>query len=123
MIDILDELKEGSTEIGPIYKKCVEMWSEILDDASGLSVSDLAERLHLAFQIRIEQACGRNRRLGKTVMAVSGFHYLYDSGVGFGDNYQLAQNLLQAFDKSMVSIEVKFIAKHVAAEEFGLKLA
>ena len=41
MIAILEELKKGSTEIGPIYENCVEMWSEVLDDAQDLPVDDL----------------------------------------------------------------------------------
>ena len=114
MIAILGELKKGSTEIGPIYKNCVEMWSEVLDDAQDLSVSDLAERLG-NFQMRIEIACSMNRFLGKTIMAVSGFDYLYDKHAGFEDNYQLAEKLLQAFGQSMVSLEVKSMAKSAAA--------
>lgn len=112
MIAILEELKKGSTEIGPIYENCVEMWSEVLDDAQDLSVDDLAEKLSFDFQQRIERACG-NRNLGKTIMAVSGFHYLCDEH-GIGDNSQLAKKLLQAFGQSMVSNEVKSRAKRAA---------
>lgn len=117
MIAILEELKKGSTEIRPIYKSCVEMWSEVLDDAQDLSVEDLAERISLDLQRRMEHACGkqnlRKKNLGKTIMAFSGFHYLCDEH-GIGNNSQLAERLLQAFDHSGVSSEVKARAKRAA---------
>ena len=114
MIAMLQELKRGSTKLGPTYKKCVEIWSEVLDDAHDLSVEDLAERLG-SFQRRIENTCGTNRYLGKTIMAVSGFDYLYDEQAGFEDNLSLAAKLLKAFEQSMVSVEVKLMAKRAAA--------
>ena len=112
MIEILEELKKGSTEIGPIYKSCVEMWSEVLDGAQDLSVEDLAERFSFDLQHRMEHACGK-RDLGKTIMAFSGFHYLCDEH-GIESNSQLAEKLLQAFDHSEVSSEVKARAKRAA---------
>ena len=112
MIAILEELKKGSTEIGPIYKSCVEMWSEVLDDAQDLSVEDLAERISFVLRRRMELACGK-RDLGKTIMAFSGFHYLCDEH-GIGNNSQLAEKLLQAFDHSDVSSQVKTRAKRAA---------
>ena len=115
MLAILEELKKGSTSIGPIYENCFNMWPEVLDDAQDLSVDDLAEKLSFDFQRRIECACG-SRDLGKTIMAVSGLHYLCGKH-GIGGNSQLAKKLLQAFDQSKVSIEVKYRAK-CAAELF-----
>ena len=117
MLEILEELKKGSTEIGPNYQKCVEMWSEVLNDASELSVSELAERL--TFQLQMEQICG-GRLLGKTVMAVSGFHYLHDREAGFRDP-QLAEKLLQAFGRSGVSIEVNWMVQNIVAKMFHIK--
>jgi len=106
MLAILESLKDGSTEIGPMYKKCVEMWSDILDDAENLTVDELGERLG-HFQMKIEIACGIDRYLGKSIMAVSGFSYLYDGKKGFNDKREMAEKLYHAFDHSMVSIEVK----------------
>ena len=115
MIEILDELKSGSTQIGPIYKKCVELWSDVLDDAEDLPVEDLAERLHPQQQ-EIEHVCralGGGIGLAKTITAVSGFSYLYDKRTGFSENSTLDRKLLQAFDNSYssVAVEVKSQAR------------
>ena len=115
MIQILEQLKRGSTEIGPIYKKCVEMWSDVLDDAEGLPVDDLAERLYRQ-QKKIEDVCrplAGSIQLGKTITAVSGFSYLHDKYHGFSENSTLHRKLLQAFDnaKSSVAAEVKYDAR------------
>ena len=116
MIDILEELREGSTEIGPNYKKCFEMWSEVLDDASDLSVSQLAQRVSFfRLQYKIEQICG-GRSLGKTVTAISGFHYLNDREA----DPQLKKKLLQAFEESDVSIEVKLIVEKFVPKLFHI---
>lgn len=104
---ILEELKQGSTEIGPLYKRCVAMWSAVLDDADGISVDELAERLS-GLQTDMEIACDWNRALAKSIMAFSGFSYLYDYQGGFENNEALARKLQDAFEKSHVSLEVKF---------------
>ena len=115
MIEILEELKRGSTEIGPIYKECVEMWSDVLDDAEDLPVEDLAERLY-SQQKKIEDVCRHlsgGIQLGKKITAVSGFSYLHDKYHGFSENSTLHQKLLQAFDnpRSCVAQEVKYGAR------------
>ena len=115
MIEILEQLKRGSTEIGPIYKKCVEMWSDVLDDAEDLPVGDLAEKLYRQ-QKKIENVCcplAGGIQLGKTITAVSGFSYLYDKCHGFSENSTRHTKLLQAFDnpKSSVAQEVKYRAR------------
>ena len=118
MIAILDELKEGSTKIGPSYQKCYEMWADVLVDAHELSIEELA--LRLDFQLKMERLCGRVF-LGKTVMAVSGFHYLYSRDDASGGE-QLAEKLLKAFHICGVSIEVTSVARRVAKDMFNITL-
>ncbi len=118
MIAILEKLKAGSTEIGPIYKNCVALWKDVLTGADTLNDQALADKLKL-LQMKIERACNDNSVLGKAIIACSGFSYLYDDKKGFEDNLRLADKLKRAFELSGVSIEVKSMAAE-AAKLFGL---
>ena len=115
MTEILDELKRGSTQIGPIFKECVEMWAELLDDADNLTVEELAAKL-LPMQKRIEVSCNHKIRLGKAITAVSGFAYLDEDVDRFDNTGETAEKLYQAFGNSMVAQEVKY------AVEIAVKL-
>lgn len=111
VIAIFEELKHGSSETGPLYRRCVRLWVDVLHDANHIRAEDLAERLS-ELQPLIEAEC--DGALGKAIMAVSGFSYLCNEHTGFEDNKGIAEKLLRAFELSYVSSEVKVWAKDAA---------
>ena len=118
MISILNELAKNDSNIPSVYQQCIELWSEVLDHANECSVDDLADNLW-CLQRKIECICNLDRDLGKSLMAITGFHYLYDDFIGYDHNSDVAIKLADAIEKSKVSVEVKVRAMK-AAKEFGL---
>jgi hypothetical protein len=118
MQTILEALKLGDANVLESFVEAEKLWTDILSDIDGLSIEDLAEKLHLA-QSSFERACGE-RHLGKMVMGWSAFPHFYTCESGFEDRGPSAYKLLQAFNSSFCSVEVKHAARE-AAEMYGVK--
>jgi hypothetical protein len=113
MIGIIDELKTGNHQIVNFFVEAENLWKGILINIDSIEVTDLADTLSKS-QYKFEGACNRNRRLGKRVMAWSGFAHFYTCQNGFDDNGARAFKLAQAFSKSSCSLEVKGAARNAA---------
>lgn len=97
MNHIFTKLMEGSREVGPSYKACMESWMEALDSCDG-SVEDLRGRIR-SLQTQCEQICG-DIYLGKVLTPYAGFCACREKGFD-------PLVLLEAFQRSMVASEVK----------------
>ena len=114
MQGILNELKEGNTDIPRFFAQAEELWAELLEDVDHISIADLAERLSVN-QSRFEAICGQ-RYMGKKVMGLSGIPHFYSKGDGWKDgDGRRAYKLHQAFAESLCSSEVKNAAREAAA--------
>ena len=58
--------------------------------------------------------------LAKSIMPITCLSSLYDPLQGFGDNAQLARDIVKAFEQSPVSLEVKGGALRAAKEIYDL---
>ncbi|WP_434025714.1 hypothetical protein [[Pseudomonas] boreopolis] len=117
MQQILEHLKNGNPEITQFFVEAEELWTTLLADIDAVSITDLAERLHVK-QPAFERICD-DRHLGKILMAWSAFPHFYSCEVGFDENGKRAHKLMQAFANSFCSVEVKHAAKD-AAEMYGV---
>jgi hypothetical protein len=72
-------------------------------------------------QTWFERNCGPrdHREIGREVMVASGFGLLYTTRAGFDDRAERARLLYDALQSSFCSIEVKVVARDVAAS-YGL---
>ena len=118
MRDIIEELKNGNTQIVDFFVVAEEKWKDLLHDIRDVEIGTLAKRLQLA-QGDFERICG-SRNLGKTMMPWSGFAHLYSCQVGYEGKGPSAYKLAQAFEASCCSIEVKSEAK-TAANLYGVE--
>ena len=112
---ILDGLKTGDRDIASMWQKLDAQWAEWLARIDDQSVDDLAHELTFN-QTIAERICDGSRSLGKGMYAWTAFAHLYTLQDGIGDNGRKAVKLADAFEKSMVSIEVKYAAKEAAKQ-------
>jgi hypothetical protein len=106
-------LVNGDSNVGEYYRLAVERWKEIWAQPDSGNLARLATRLSNE-QMWFEQKCG-TRWVGQEIMVVSGFGMLYTTAAGFDQNIERARLLYDAFQQSYCSIEVKGIARDVAA--------
>jgi hypothetical protein len=109
----IEKLLKGDPSVARDFAAANAIWPELFEFMKDANVIDWAQWLTNK-QYQFESQCG-GRSDGQEVMAWSGFAYLYSTQVGFEDNYMLADKLREAFERSMVSIEVKGAAKRAAA--------
>lgn len=117
MRQILGELVIGNSSISAYFSEAAEKWEEILSDYPTSDVDELSDELHIQ-QDWFERNCG-GRWLGQEVMVASGIAQFYDSKHGFGDNLDKARNIVEAFERSSCSMEVKGHARELS-EYFDL---
>ncbi len=113
----VERLINRDQNISNYYRVAVERWNEIWSKPDSKDVASLANLLS-SEQVWFEQNCG-DRRVGQEIMVVSGIGMLYSTAAGFDDNFDRAQRLFDAFQRSYCSIEVKGIAREMA-ESYGL---
>lgn len=111
---ILDGIKTGQQDIAGMWQKLDAEWAGWLSRVDDQSVEDLASDL-TTHQMTAERICG-SRSLGKAMYAWTAFAHLYTLQDGIGENGRKAVKLADAFEKSMVSIEVKFAAREAAKQ-------
>lgn len=118
MISVIKGLMEGKS-FGNEFSKAQVFWSKFFEAHSYDDESALTNALGEA-QSGFERALDMNRALAKELMAVTALAHLYNEQEGFGGNRELAQRLVNAFERSMVSLEVKGKVLQVAAKMFWL---
>ncbi|MBC3873489.1 hypothetical protein [Undibacterium flavidum] len=115
----IEKLMAGNANIPEYFVQASKKWEEVLADISSVSEEKLAERLS-NIQFWFEQNCG-GRWDGQEVMVWTAFASIYSTATGYdraARGEAEARKLLNAFTKSMVSLEVKFGAKKAAASYF-----
>lgn len=117
MRQILGELATGNGSIPDYFLEAVEKWEEILSDHPPSNVNELSDELHIQ-QDWFERNCG-GRWLGQEVMVASGIAQFYDSKHGLGQDLDKARKIVEAFERSSCSMEVKGHARELA-EYFDL---
>jgi hypothetical protein len=109
----IELLVTGDPNVQEYYRRAVARWHEIWTRPGAKDLSGLATLLSDE-QFWFEHNCG-GRWVGQEIMAVSGIGMLYTSQAGFDKNADRARLLYDAFQRSYCSIEVKVIARDVAA--------
>lgn len=120
MISVVDHLLHGNERIASQFQSANIFWKDFFEGHKDWSEDELANELG-DVQIMFEWECfGGDRALGKEVMALTCIGSLYDASEGFSDR-AFAKNMVRAFRKSMVSIEVKGIHLDKVEEMYDLK--
>lgn len=120
MITVIKKLLDGETaRLLPQFTRAKAFWEEFLPAHQDDDIKTLAKALSDA-QTTFEITCFDNDRgTAKSVTALTCLATLYDEGDGF-DNRSYAQRLVEAFEQSYVSLEVKGHVLKVAADMFWL---
>ncbi len=118
-LNTLEELLNNNSDILNYYQNAKLLWDEILNNTNDINnTNEIAQELNKN-QLTFESRCG-GRSIGQEIMVYSGFARLYDTASGFSkENKALAKRIINAFEKSTCSVEVKYTAKK-AAEVYGL---
>lgn len=114
----IEKLLNGDTRVVECFSTANEKWPDLFDAKRDEDIESWASWLtdnQIAF---FERQCG-GRDFGQEVMAWSGFGYLYSTQTGFEENAQAAKKLAEAFEHSMVSLEVKSMARDAAKSYLG----
>ena len=117
MRQILGELATGNSSISDYFSEALEKWEGILSEHPPSDVDGLSNELHIQ-QDWFERNCG-GRWLGQEVMVASGIAQFYDSKNGFDDDLDIARKIVEAFERSSCSMEVKGHARELS-EYFDL---
>jgi hypothetical protein len=115
----IELLVNGDPHVGEYYGRAVERWKDIWSRPESRDVVTLATMLSTE-QFWFEKNCG-TRWVGQEIMVISGIGMLYTTRAGFDENVERARLLYDAFQRSYCSIEVKGIARDLAAS-YGLLL-
>jgi hypothetical protein len=112
----IELLVNGNKEVSEYYRSAVARWREIWKRPESKDVTELAELLS-SEQMWFDRNCGPldNPWVGQEIMVVAGFGMLYNTDAGFNGNLGEARLLYDAFQRSYCDIEVKAIARDVAA--------
>jgi hypothetical protein len=110
-------LVNGDKQVIDYYHLAVERWKNVWTRPESSEVVALATLLSTE-QSWFERNCG-GRWVGQEIMVVSGMAMLYTTQAGFDGKADRARLLYDAFQRSYCSIEVKGIARDVAAS-YGL---
>lgn len=107
----IDSLMNNNLEIVNYYQIAKALWQQLYSKTGFAPAELIAEELR-PLQMKFEQQCGGQHR-GQEIMVVSGIARFYALSDGFGDDREHAECLLEAFELSMCSLEVKFAAKKI----------
>lgn len=113
MISAIHELLRGRQRVARRFNKAHMYWKEFHKQHKKDSTDELAKALTNA-QFAIESRFDGDRDMGKSCMAYTCLGATYDEANGFR-NMEYVNRLLQAFDKSMCSMEVKMSIPKVKA--------
>jgi hypothetical protein len=115
MIEIIQRLLAGDTNVVTGFVKCKKFWETFFEEHKADTDDELAAALTDA-QVTVEHIFDSNRALGKQAMPLTCFGSLYDEIHGWNDPPKkvLAKRLANAFQKSLVSLEVKDYARDAA---------
>lgn len=113
MISAIHELLRGRQRVARRFNKAHKLWKEFHKAHKKDSIIELAKALTNA-QFAIESCFDGDSDMGKSCMAYTCLGALYDEANGFR-NMEYANRILQAFDKSMCSMEVKMAIPKVRA--------
>lgn len=111
----IEKLMEGDRSIVSYFVAAKERWAGILADVGSVDVDVLADRL-TGDQNWFERNCG-GRLVGQEIMVIAGFGSIFSTSEGYrrpGLGFPEANKLLQAFHKSVVSVEIKQLADEIA---------
>lgn len=116
----IEMLVQGDPDVGEYYRRAAGRWHEIWERFGTGDRDRLAAALGTE-QMWFERNCGPsgNRWIGQEIMVVCGIGMLYSTRVGFEDKADRGRMLYDAFQRSFCSIEVKGVAREVAAS-YGL---
>ena len=120
MIPAIERLSAGDTSVVGAFVKAKEFWKVFFEAHKREDVDTLAISLSDT-QSAFEQLLDGDRYLAKSIMAVTCLASLYDEMNGFGENEDLAHRIVDAFRKSVVSLEVKYSALDCAETMYHLK--
>lgn len=112
----IEKLMANEEPVGEYFVAAKQKWADMLADITEVSVAELADRL-TSEQSWFERHCG-GRWDGYEVMVWSGFGSIYDVTLGYerdGLGRAEAVKLAEAFASCMCSVEIKGIARDVAA--------
>lgn len=109
----IERILSGDDSIASNFASAKRFFEELFGPKRDESVEDWAQWLSQKQHV-FELHCG-GRYEGQEVMAWTGFGMLYSTDVGFEENQELATKLADAFERSMVSLEVKGHAKEAVA--------
>jgi hypothetical protein len=118
MISVIKSLMDGDESIVSKFQTTQKFWEKFFESADTSTTESLAKALSDA-QSDLEMKLDMNRALAKEIMPYTCLAYLYDERDGFEDR-ALARQVVKAFQKSMVSLEVKSYAED-AQVIFNLK--
>jgi hypothetical protein len=107
-----DRLIKGENEIILYYNKAVSLWMDIRNSHAFVSADKLAEELSKQQPV-FERECG-GKNLGMEIMAMVGIGQFFSAETGFESTLNDALLVLNAFEKSYCSIEVKLSAEKAA---------
>ena len=113
MISAIHELLRGRQRVARRFNKAHMFWKEFHKAHKSDSIDELAKALSSA-QFAIEARFDSDRDMGKSCMVYTCLGTLYDEANGFRDMARV-NKILQAFDKSMCSMEVKMSIPKVKA--------
>ncbi len=109
---------DGEPKVVEHFKMSKAFWAKFFEANRNADVAALAHALGDA-QGSFEIQTDWDRALAKEIFAYTCLGYLYDTHKGFDNNKPLAKRVVDAFDKSICSLEVKSSARE-AAELFSL---
>jgi hypothetical protein len=113
----LEKLINGEADIVENYNNARQLWEDIRESDSYISVDTLAQELTNR-QLQFEHRCG-GRWIGQEIMALVGIGQFYSSEIGFDATQDEAIKVKNAFARSYCSLEVKWHAEK-AVKIFGL---
>lgn len=114
MIRSLELLILGRREVARHYREARKRWLEIYSDEKDSSIAELARRLDTE-QMWFEQNCG-GHHFGQEVMVWAALATFYSTKTGWKTGRaKFIAKLVEAFDASYCSIEVKYKMKDAAA--------
>ena len=112
MVFTIEQIMKGNQQVIDWYQTATQKWDAILKSTGTTNVTQLAKELG-SKQLSFEHDCG-GRSIGQEIMVIAGIARFYRITVGFEGNKQAVKNIVDAFEQSMCSIEVKGCAKEIA---------
>ena len=104
IVPLVQKLVDGDTDLAIRFKNAKSFWEEFFKKSSHLSGAALAKEL--GSKQRAFEAIFEDRQFAKKMMPLTCLGSLY-GGHGSFENQKLAKKVVEAFKKSLVSIEIK----------------